>query len=108
MMLDASRIAHSTGGDYDLGLCNIIYIFRFIRCNGKLKSLKAYGIYSAVYKLKGLFIEAILYVLIENKGGTVCKRRIHPDLEVVMVLNASLLLDLADEIEHFLSTAYGK
>ncbi len=108
MMSDTSRLAHA-GSGYD-NLRRMLEVDRlgFFACDGKTKSRERDRIDSFSDQSHRLFVKTPYLIFMENPGSLHRQRAVHINREVLVTFYPPLILNLPQEVEHFLCPAHRK
>ena len=106
VMAHAARVAHAAGGKNHLGGGVGVDELAFLRAAGDAQVREGERVDAGAQQGEGFLVRALAGVVVKDGGGLDAQRAVHVDGEAVMPVNAALLLDLADEVEHLLRAAH--
>ena len=105
VVFDTARIAHAAGGNNNLAVLVIVDRLGIVAGDGSTETGETQRVDAVHDQANGLLVKAVVHMLFKNRGRLVGKRTVHINLEILMAFHSVLGLDLADEIQHLLSTA---
>ena len=105
VVFDTARIAHAAGGNNNLAVLVIVDRLGIVAGDGSTETGETQRVDAVHDQANGLLVKAVVHMLFKDRGRLVGKRTVHINLEILMAFHSVLGLDLADEIQHLLSTA---
>ena len=108
MVTDTARVAHTGGGDDDLGDTVLVQPLGFLHRLRHAEVGEVEHVGAVLHQRQRVGIQIAVQIAGENGGGPVGQRRVDVNREIRIGLHQLLILDLPDEVQQFLGAAYGE
>ena len=108
VVTDTARVAHTGGGDDDLGDTVLVQPLGFLHRLRHAEVGEVEHVGAVLHQGQGVGVQIAVQIAGENGGGTAGQRRVDVNREIRIGLHQLLILDLPDEVQQFLGAAYGE
>ena len=108
VVTDTARVAHTGGGDDDLGDTVLVQPLGFLHRLRHAEVGEVEHVGAVLHQRQRVGIQIAVQIAGENGGGTAGQRRVDVNREIRVGLHQLLILDLPDEVQQFLGAAYGE
>ena len=108
VVTDTARVAHTGGGDDDLGDTVLVQPLGFLHRLRHAEVGEVEHVGAVLHQRQRVGVQIAVQIAGENGGGTAGQRRVDVNREIRVGLHQLLILDLPDEVQQFLGAAYGE
>ena len=108
VMADTPRVAHTAGGDDDLGGLVDVQQLGLVHRLRQVQARKIEHVGAVLHQCQRVLVQIAPQVAAKDGGGLLGQRTVHIHREVLDGRHQSLILDLPDEVQQLLGAAHGK
>lgn len=108
MVADAARVAHTGGGDDDLGGVVLVQGLGLVHGLRQMQAREVEHMGAVLHQLQSVLVQIAPQIAAENGGGAFGQGTVHVHGEIRHGGHQALILDLPDEIQQLLGAAHGK
>ena len=108
VVADTARVAHTAGGDDDLGDMIHIQQLGFLHRLRQMQAREVEHMGAVLHQGQRLLVQIAPQIAAEDAGGGLGQGRIHIHREVLYGGHQMAVLDLPDEVQQLLGTAHGE
>ena len=108
VVTDTARVAHTGGGDDDLGDTVLVQPLGFLHRLRHAEVGEVEHVGAVLHQRQSVGIQIAVQIPGEDGGGTAGQRRVDVNRKIRVGLHKALVLDLPDEVQKLLGTAHGE